>query len=89
MLTITIAWDNDLSWSWENAINALQETLCKVRPIRLCLLSQDKTQTQFLRVFWYCSPIKIEVSPQEPMLIFNANLYYTDFDWKTLPKVPK
>ncbi|KAG5042540.1 isochorismate synthase 2, chloroplastic-like isoform X1 [Glycine soja] len=30
MLTITIAWDNDLSWSWENAINALQETLCKV-----------------------------------------------------------
>ena len=32
MLTITIAWDNDLSWSWENAINALQETLCKVRP---------------------------------------------------------
>ncbi|XP_027334587.1 isochorismate synthase 2, chloroplastic isoform X2 [Abrus precatorius] len=30
MLTITIAWDNDLSWSWENAINSLQETLCKV-----------------------------------------------------------
>ncbi|RDX94556.1 hypothetical protein CR513_23051, partial [Mucuna pruriens] len=30
MLTITIAWDNDLSWSWENAINELQETLCKV-----------------------------------------------------------
>ncbi|QCE04367.1 menaquinone-specific isochorismate synthase [Vigna unguiculata] len=30
VLTITIAWDNDLSWSWENAINALQETLCKV-----------------------------------------------------------
>jgi len=30
MLTITIAWDNDLSWSWENAINALQETLCNV-----------------------------------------------------------
>ncbi|XP_045829634.1 isochorismate synthase, chloroplastic-like isoform X1 [Trifolium pratense] len=30
MLTITIAWDNALSWSWENAISALQETLCKV-----------------------------------------------------------
>jgi len=30
MLTVTIAWDNDLSWSWENAINALQETLCNV-----------------------------------------------------------
>ncbi|KAK7390483.1 hypothetical protein VNO78_25789 [Psophocarpus tetragonolobus] len=30
MLTITIAWDNDLSWTWENAISALQETLCKV-----------------------------------------------------------
>ncbi|KAK7286789.1 hypothetical protein RJT34_22024 [Clitoria ternatea] len=30
MLTITIAWDNDLSWSWENAINALQETLCNI-----------------------------------------------------------
>ncbi|XP_020220827.1 isochorismate synthase, chloroplastic isoform X2 [Cajanus cajan] len=30
MLTITVAWDNDLSWSWENAINALQETLGKV-----------------------------------------------------------
>ncbi|KAL2320078.1 hypothetical protein Fmac_029047 [Flemingia macrophylla] len=30
ILTITIAWDNDLSWSWENAINALQETLGRV-----------------------------------------------------------
>ncbi|KAJ1394425.1 Isochorismate synthase [Sesbania bispinosa] len=30
MLTTTIAWDNALSWSWENAINALQTTLCKV-----------------------------------------------------------
>ncbi|KAL5180192.1 Isochorismate synthase 2, chloroplastic [Glycine soja] len=30
MLTITIAWDNNLSWSWENAINALQETLRNV-----------------------------------------------------------
>ncbi|XP_061345809.1 isochorismate synthase 2, chloroplastic-like isoform X2 [Gastrolobium bilobum] len=30
MLTTTIAWDNALSWSWENAINALQATLCKV-----------------------------------------------------------
>lgn len=30
MLTTTIAWDNALSWSWENAIAELQETLCKV-----------------------------------------------------------
>lgn len=30
MLTITIAWDDDLCWSWEKAIVALQETLCKV-----------------------------------------------------------
>ena len=37
MLTTTIAWDNALSWSWENAINALQETLSKVIVNRLCL----------------------------------------------------
>lgn len=37
MLIITIAWDNDLSWTWENAINALQEILCKVSAIRWCL----------------------------------------------------
>ncbi|KAL1368407.1 hypothetical protein AAHE18_02G119100 [Arachis hypogaea] len=30
MLTTTIAWDNTISWSWEDAINALQETLSKV-----------------------------------------------------------
>ncbi|KAI5391739.1 isochorismate synthase, chloroplastic isoform X1 [Lathyrus oleraceus] len=30
MLTTTIAWDNALSWSWENAITDLQETLCKI-----------------------------------------------------------
>ncbi|CAJ2667565.1 unnamed protein product [Trifolium pratense] len=30
MLTTTIAWDNALSWSWENAMSALQETLYKV-----------------------------------------------------------
>nr|XP_012575199.1 isochorismate synthase, chloroplastic-like isoform X2 [Cicer arietinum] len=30
MLITTIAWDNALSWSWENAITALQETLFKV-----------------------------------------------------------
>ncbi|MED6124423.1 hypothetical protein PIB30_058767 [Stylosanthes scabra] len=30
MLTTTIAWDNTFSWSWENAINALQDTLSKV-----------------------------------------------------------
>ncbi|KAK7273610.1 hypothetical protein RIF29_14666 [Crotalaria pallida] len=30
MLTTNIAWDNALSWSWENAINALEATLCKV-----------------------------------------------------------
>ena len=30
MLAITIAWDNALSWSWENAIDALQATLRQV-----------------------------------------------------------
>ncbi|XP_028797532.1 isochorismate synthase, chloroplastic [Neltuma alba] len=30
MIAATIAWDNALSWSWENAINALRATLCKV-----------------------------------------------------------
>ncbi|KAL5073094.1 hypothetical protein RYX36_012078 [Vicia faba] len=30
MLTTTIAWDNALSWSWENAIAELQETLCNI-----------------------------------------------------------
>nr|AHA82396.1 chloroplast isochorismate synthase [Senna obtusifolia] len=30
MLAATIAWDNALSWPWENAINALQATLRKV-----------------------------------------------------------
>lgn len=36
MLITTIAWDNALSWSWENAITALQETLFKVSVNRLC-----------------------------------------------------
>ncbi|XP_025695429.1 isochorismate synthase 2, chloroplastic isoform X3 [Arachis hypogaea] len=30
MLTTTMAWDNTISWSWEDAINALQDTLSKV-----------------------------------------------------------
>ncbi|CAL0324440.1 unnamed protein product [Lupinus luteus] len=30
MLTTTIAWDNALSRTWENAINALEATFCKV-----------------------------------------------------------
>lgn len=39
MLTTTIAWDEALSWSWTNAINALEETLCKVSENRLCLIN--------------------------------------------------
>lgn len=39
MLTITIAWDNALSWSWETAINELQATVCKVSAKKLCLLN--------------------------------------------------
>lgn len=31
MLAATIAWDNALSWSWENAVTALQATLRKVK----------------------------------------------------------
>ncbi|VVB15291.1 unnamed protein product [Arabis nemorensis] len=30
MLAATIAWDNELSWSLENAIEALQETMLQV-----------------------------------------------------------
>ncbi|XP_054777058.1 isochorismate synthase, chloroplastic-like isoform X3 [Prosopis cineraria] len=30
MIAATIAWDNALSWSWENAVNALRATLRKV-----------------------------------------------------------
>ncbi|KAK4258452.1 hypothetical protein QN277_004901 [Acacia crassicarpa] len=30
MIAATIAWDNDLSWSWGNAVSALRATLCKL-----------------------------------------------------------
>ncbi|XP_021904720.1 isochorismate synthase 2, chloroplastic-like isoform X2 [Carica papaya] len=33
MLAATVAWDNALSWTWENAINALQSTLQQVSSI--------------------------------------------------------
>jgi hypothetical protein len=41
MLTTTIAWDNALAWSWENATSALQETFYKVsvnRDLSECLI---------------------------------------------------
>jgi len=30
MLAATVAWDNELSWTLENAIEALQETMLQV-----------------------------------------------------------
>lgn len=39
MLAATIAWDNALSWSWENAVTALQATVRKVEFIYIpCFL---------------------------------------------------
>jgi hypothetical protein len=40
-----IAWDNALSWSWENAMSALQETLYKVsvnRDLSECLIDYQE-----------------------------------------------
>jgi hypothetical protein len=40
-----IAWDNSLSWLWENAMSALQETLYKVsvnRDLSECLIDYQE-----------------------------------------------
>jgi hypothetical protein len=40
-----IAWDNALSWLWENAMSALQETLYKVsvnRDLSECLIDYQE-----------------------------------------------
>lgn len=37
MIAATIAWDDDLSWSWQTAINALRATLAKVPSCVLCV----------------------------------------------------
>ena len=39
MLDATLAWDNELSWTLQNAIEALQETMLQVNLEQILLLS--------------------------------------------------
>ncbi|KAL6599306.1 hypothetical protein ACP70R_045800 [Stipagrostis hirtigluma subsp. patula] len=43
VLATTIAWDDSLSWTWQNAVNELQSTLEKISP---CSVKVDKSNLQ-------------------------------------------
>ncbi|KAL6846319.1 hypothetical protein ACP4OV_023767 [Aristida adscensionis] len=43
VLATTIAWDDSLSWTWENAVKELQSTLQKISP---CSVRVDKSSLQ-------------------------------------------
>ncbi|XP_062199484.1 isochorismate synthase 2, chloroplastic-like [Phragmites australis] len=43
VVATTIAWDDSLSWTWQNAVNELQSTLQKISP---CSVKVDKSNLQ-------------------------------------------
>lgn len=52
MIAATIAWDDTLSWSWENAVNALRATLCKVHAFIFCV---SDIETDFVETVHFCA----------------------------------